>query len=1474
MEKEGNFDHIIQSGQSIPPPWLNNLASLLFHKLKHREEDSEIILSHDGNNLISVSLSRLRFITYSLFTDFNRKGIKPGETVLLASVSGNNELYVVLMFTALSTYGVRVLMPMFMETDEMEDWIDLTSCRKVILPANEISSLNHHEKEKSVVGSIISIAEKMGLRKYDIGDFGLSELLYKDIPEVDYDSDKLVRQSIEKTSLDTEALLITTSGSSGKSKIVIYEQASFILSCMSWQEAGFYDEDMLGGRGFTPLFTHTMGVRAYFNALWTGLPVCLIITEWFEEKPEIVRYFLLKMRPAHITGGPAVYNMLLELVRAFPELKIKLRPFFKAMVSSGAPLRIKTAASFESAFGIRMHNAYGTTETQQAMSTLMYENPDPDQIKTLGLPLPGVKIGLKRLPDQKDLYYLYINSPFGYKGNLTGEEGTYHYEGGFLNTGDIIRLEQGNRIYYYGREARDFFKDGFGVKIPVEEIKFYYSKLYKECKHVEFIPLKTYPGLAAIIFTDFKALPQGKIRDEEVRRKYASLISEINSRLYSSIEPFEYRHRNIQRFVLINSSVPLTFKGTVSRYQLEIEYEDVISALEDPMTYDPAFEEVESSMHMTNTFTRHHNPYVGHMLEGLGIDYTYHRGEKDSLYTWREGNEIEILDFAGGYGTNLLGHNNSQVKEAISGFLNSSEVNLSDQASIQKYPGLLAEKLNLIVGKITGKSFNVLFGSTGSEAVEIALHHAAFEWMKDLDKIRDQQFRKFGSHSGSLLRRVWEENKREISKAVFRVVVLKRAFHGNTSGARALLGNQKKREPFDNLLALDPVFIDETNPGWKKDLDAEIGKSIIQLKKAAWENNELVFEVFEICNFIAAIIEPVTGEGGIKVIDRGIMEYLSTYTFPLIMDEIQCGLGRTGTFLASEGVKADYYLFSKALGGNYEKISAVLIDKKRFRSDFGKYFISTFSNGGMAACAALKALEVIKIDKLPEIAAKKGLRLFKGLKIIKEKYPDVIDGINGRGLMLGIRFADFTEGESFFLRVLQKEELLGYFFSAYLLQKHRIRVLPTLSAPDVLRIEPSAYITDKEIEILLYAIEELADQVSGQNIYELTLGLMYGDPYEDNKGGQPGQGNIYSKIDKPLPNTVEVASILHFAYPTDELRMIEPSLRMASDTGIRILFNRIQRLMQMKPLLLSSRNLFGGRIRLNCFLIPLDSAELERLHRQGKRNKIIDKIQQAVFLAASMGAKVISLGGYNSIISNNGNLLLEPENTKLITGNTLTAAVGLKRLFERIKSDREFRKDNTLAVIGAAGNIGSVITEKLLDQTDLIKKIILIGKSENRIIKMLEGFREEGKLKSEPDIRIATDLSLLKECNIIVTASNTNDPLIFPHHLNKDYTILISDISVPSAVSSDVCKMSNVINIPFASYITLPEDPDFVLSSCSPMGTTFCCVAEAILCGLEEVDIPLRGKIRSEDLEIISKLADKHNLFNQLGDVKSFKTGY
>ncbi|MCK5691106.1 AMP-binding protein, partial [Myxococcota bacterium] len=334
------------------------------------------------------------------------------------------------------------------------------------------------------------------------------------------------------------------------------------------------------------------GIRAFFNALWSGEPVCLIIPEWFAEKPETVRFFLMQMRPSHLTGGPALYNMMLELLRTFPDLKESLRESIQTVVSSGAPFSRSTAKKISDAFGTPIHNAFGTTENQQTLNTLLCNNGAAPKPGSLGSPLPGVRVGLRKV-EGDERFRLFLTSPFGHAHILGDNE--QRSADGFYETGDLVKWDQSEGLVFSGRQSADFLKDGFGVKVPLVALTSHYAELIKMVEHVEWFPIKNSPGLAALLFLNDETRPEGVIEDRRVLQDYGMRASEINGQLLTRLEPFEFRHQSLSRLAAVNANAPKTGKGTVSRAQIIQAYASLIDVLEDPLKAGAGIEDINQT---------------------------------------------------------------------------------------------------------------------------------------------------------------------------------------------------------------------------------------------------------------------------------------------------------------------------------------------------------------------------------------------------------------------------------------------------------------------------------------------------------------------------------------------------------------------------------------------------------------------------------------------------------------------------------------------------------------------------------------------------------------------------------------------------------------------------------------------------------------------------------------------------------------
>jgi acetylornithine/succinyldiaminopimelate/putrescine aminotransferase/acyl-coenzyme A synthetase/AMP-(fatty) acid ligase/predicted amino acid dehydrogenase len=1465
------FDQVIDSDPQNNDTKLKNLGALLFHDLPGRDDRSTVIISHINEELVSITLKELRNLVSKLFLRFHDFGIKKGDTVFLASLECNSEIYIAILFLALCSYGTKVFLPMYLEKDLVEKWNSSTRINFMIIPGEEIFKLNHHDRQKNNIVHLKNFAGKAGIPCLDIfTDLHLNEWVIKPPEGISQKEENLIRKTIEKTRETDIALMITTSGTSGESKIIMYDHQSFLINISAWRKSGLYNAGKLGGRGFTPLFTHTMGIRTFLNALWLGNAVILINTEWFTEKPEAVRYFLSQSRPEHITGGPAVFNMLLELSRIFPDLKKELRKCLKTIVSSGTAVNEEVIRKLKVAFSISPQNAFGTTETQQVLSTLVCENGHSANFKSLGGLLPGVSIGLKKIDHTSNTFRLYIKSPYGGI-RIIERNDSLDLKNKYIYLGDTVKFVNG-RLFYLKREQADYINDEFGVKIPIDKVKKNYQTLFESVYHVKILPLKFKPGLAAIIFInnsiDFKTDHDKKKTISEIH----SLIEKSNHELYKTLEPLEFNHWTINRFSCIQADNIENRKGIISNYKIERDYTNLIREITEDNRPKSNIEEVRSIHEKSSSYSMYHNPYIGKLLACLDMDISYEWAEGDHLYCPIQNQEKEILDLTGGYGTNLLGHHHGELIDHATQFLKSKGIPISDQLSLQKYPGQLAEKLNEMISRHTKKSYFTLLGSTGSEAVEISIHHAYLEWMKKVKKLEEDQITKYSYGREIEFRKVWESNWEKINQVVPVIIANKKAFHGTSSGARSMMGDVERRNKFSGILKLHTAFINDADPDFKDRITEAINSNKIEIQLFAQREEKTEIIPFDLSIIIAAIVEPVLGEGGIREINPVFPKVLSTFEFPLIVDEIQSGLGRTGSFLASHDFIGNYYLFSKALGGNIAKISAISIEKERFIEEIGKLYVSTFAGGGFAAKIALENLRIIEREHVPEKARTIGHRIFRMLDGIRRKYPDVIESIQGRGLMIGIKFSPKAISENLFLRILDEKKVLGYLFSSYLLHNERIRILPSISAPNMLRIEPSVCFSTTDIRKLSTGIGKLADLVHHGRFYDLVKHLIKGDPYIDNKGKKPEHGFLHTAIDEPSDNAVRVAFIAHFAYPVEEFRMLSKELIRASDTGIRQLFSKFEVMMDMEPFVLYAKNLYGGRIHLTTILLPLDSSELEKLHKTGKRDQVIRNIQRGVQLAVNRGAKIISLGGYTSIISNNGKAILAPGNTKIVTGNTLTAVVGYHNFICELHKMFRVKKYLKIGVVGANGNIGKVLASQICEDSSIpLGELVLFSRN----LTKLQVIKEEILSKSgrvDMKIKIDSHLNYLNRCDAFIVAVNTNDPIIYPEHIRKNGLVLITDLSVPRGISEEILHFENVKVLSFASSIRLSEDPDFMATSCSPRGTALCCMAEAFLNGIEDIPCDLRGDISHEGFNRVYDLARKLGLIQNTDSLRSFKS--
>ena len=330
-----------------------------------------------GGQFFEIHIGELRSAIVALAGILTARGVSPGATVCLLRPPRTSEVPIAVAYATLTAMGVRVLLPMYPDPQALERWLEATGATTVIWNAAELrgagteSDRLRHE----------AIARRLRDRGFSTvclhDDCSITDLLRQAPAGGAREGDERLQQLIDRGDAAAECLILTTAGTTGDSKLVVYRQEAFLRSCQSWESAGLFHGDRLGGPALCLLFSHSMGIRAFWNAIWTGQPLCMIPPEWFLEHPARVRSLLSRMKPRHVTGGPAVFHALLELARVFPDLKENAIGSLHCAVSSGAPFDRDMARRVRTALGLELHNGFGTTETMQVLSTLVGPSDEP-----------------------------------------------------------------------------------------------------------------------------------------------------------------------------------------------------------------------------------------------------------------------------------------------------------------------------------------------------------------------------------------------------------------------------------------------------------------------------------------------------------------------------------------------------------------------------------------------------------------------------------------------------------------------------------------------------------------------------------------------------------------------------------------------------------------------------------------------------------------------------------------------------------------------------------------------------------------------------------------------------------------------------------------------------------------------------------------------------------------------------------------
>ena len=358
---------------------------------------------------------------------------------------------------------------------------------------------------------------------------------------------------------------------------------------------------------------------------------------------------------------------------------------------------------------------------------------------------------------------------------------------------------------------------------------------------------------------------------------------------------------------------------------------------------------------------------------------SFKKGKGSFLYSK---NGSKYLDFCSGIAVNSLGHANPKLIRALN--IQAKKIWHVSNAFIIPEGEELAKKLV----KKTFADF-VMFQNSGTEATEAAIK-AARRYFYSIGKPKKN-----------------------------RVLCIKNSFHGRTIAAIYASGSKKMTEGFGPKVD----GFDHFNFGDHKGL-----KKAINSKTAA------------------IMVEPIMGEGGIKVIPdwclKGLRKLCNKKKILLILDEVQCGIGRTGDFLSFEKskVKPDIVPIAKGIGGGFP-IGAVLMTKKVAKAMNTGSHGSTFGGNPLAMKIGSTVMDIIGKKSFLNNIKKNSIYFHKELNKLKKNFPKIIKDIRGRGLLIGLQL---YKDQTIFIKKLMNNKLLTIRAA-----ENVVRILPPLNVKKI-----------------------------------------------------------------------------------------------------------------------------------------------------------------------------------------------------------------------------------------------------------------------------------------------------------------------------------------------------------------------------------------------------------------------------------------
>ncbi|ETS31363.1 aminotransferase class-iii [Photorhabdus temperata] len=712
------------------------------------------------------------------------------------------------------------------------------------------------------------------------------------------------------------------------------------------------------------------------------------------------------------------------------------------------------------------------------------------------------------------------------------------------------------------------------------------------------------------------------------------------------------------------------------------------------------------------------------------------------------------------------------------------------------------------------------------------------------------------------------------------ILSLNRSFHGKTYSALSATGSNRFKADF--------IYDDKLY----EHVDSE--------------NLDEIKRKLESREFAAFIIEPVQGEGGMKVIPSdtlsSILQLCKANGTLSVFDEVQTGIGRLGAFCAATlySLKPDVILFSKALGAGISPIGAMLYSDELYVSEFDKKHSSTFANNVLAATMGIAVIEHLTKDDGKALTHVQEVSNYvdECLEQLAAKYPTLFYW-QGAGLMRGLEIQDSKAVSNIFINFSQRSGGLAYIICSFLLKHYGIFTMPLMSRPCSVRFEPPLNVAKEDIKAFFTAFDEVCKLVQNGRydiLFSHLIDLSVADLPPPSVSYPISRNNNVAQIKTPVPQLIEGKKFAFLIHTTSVNELAHSYCLSIKENYTpeqqKQLGNWITEVsaIDFNPDIavefgVESSTAYANGMLLFSPISPEDMMALSVKERAVLMKEYFD-------IAEKNGAEIVGLGAYTSVITDGGNSLVNNRQGRIVTnGNSLTAMAVVEGIRSMLA---ENASQQTLAVVGARGSVGrlsvtglahnfgriilvsrpnkarillSELTKALLSTVlkthDIIQPDSVMDKMRKWLVKQNPGVTDARVLHQQV-LEVIGTFGLeaiesyeqsLSQADFIVSATSEGKPFLNTNYL-KDSAIVFD-----AARPFDFIRDGNHL-VYEGGLVYQPEKVTY--SDCNlidvPAGVNLACLSETIAVALEQVSVhqSIGKSIDYNDALAIRDIARKH----------------